>query len=653
MKKLRIAPDSPQPFPSDFTGQYPEETLDEQGFADSSAISPQSYSETNDSMNYENMPEETSFDSFYGEKQNIQPEDSYNNGGYSDSYSGINDNYSAYHDDYSGISSESFNEEFPDYTSPNFNNSGFDGGGPAVENLYLNNDSSSLPPSAASLSKRKLIALLAAGGAAVLLLGAGSWYWFNGIPFMSTEKTFEAGEAVSIPEGSTIRFLNDENAVVNQNKLTSPGYEYLIPGDYQTVVHHGFITEKWNITVKDTKAPEIASSSGNEKITAEVNSENFAPERYFNARDFSEVKLSVEGSINTSEIGEYPVTVKAEDKFGNTSQFSAVIEIIEENGMNEGKILTEYADGYLSLSAETMEKAKIGDMEIHPEKRTEDMIQTIENSMKNPRPYHISLTLLDDYSSYYNYEVFTGADANGDTMESLGMTYQEFRKYVTENGIEPEKQYSSSSVNAPSHENSDKEEEKKEDNNSENSTDEKDENQSQQNEPSQPENPDENTGNTQDDNSYSNPNINGGNTGINSNPVSSGNTGSSSGNTGSSWTRPGSNNGGGSSGSSSFKPGNSSGNHSGGNSGSTPSNPIGGVSGGSSGGNTGSSSEPTTPPSDTCVIPPGAYATKQEADAVAQAYLMTPEGLEKYWGYWLDRPDSMDCDWWEIVYKPR
>ncbi len=109
-------------------------------------------------------------------------------------------------------------------------------------------------------------------------------------------------------------------------------YDSCFPGVYSVNVtarddYGNESSASYNVVVKDTEAPMILAGGYGKKI--KVNSRfNILDIIAFGDNADADVKLSVEGEVNTAKTGRYPLDITLEDDSGNQTKWDIVVEVV-------------------------------------------------------------------------------------------------------------------------------------------------------------------------------------------------------------------------------------------------------------------------------------------------------------------------------------
>lgn len=124
--------------------------------------------------------------------------------------------------------------------------------------------------------------------------------------------------------------LKDEGYVVNdeEKSITSKDKEYLKVGEYTfTLTYNESENKEVKVIVQDTTAPEFVKFS--EEVSFQEG-DSIELEKVFDAKDYSEVKITVEGEVDTNKPGDYKVVFVATDESGNKTEKECTIKITEK-----------------------------------------------------------------------------------------------------------------------------------------------------------------------------------------------------------------------------------------------------------------------------------------------------------------------------------
>lgn len=300
---------------------------------------------------------------------------------------------------------------------------------------------------------KKILAAIA--GVAVVSVGITSFICLNQpiIRVKAAEKTIEVGEKVVITKEALLdknkmdKNIYDDIVMTTDltrnevkytyNKKTgevvTEDQEYLAAGTYTVKFTVNNEENTVKIKVQDTKNPEFVGNR--ETITVEQNAEGFDLKNYYLAEDKSDVHIEAKNPSIT-EKKEVKATVNAKDKFDNTEKKKINVRIVTQEDIKNGVKLTPMIDGNVPVTEDTLEKAKSGELDIQVEDLDEDIAKKMKEIESDDVKGTTSYEDTGDTSNTFNRKAFT---TNGDeSMESLGMTYKEYREYVNNNFIDPE-----------------------------------------------------------------------------------------------------------------------------------------------------------------------------------------------------------------------
>lgn len=144
--------------------------------------------------------------------------------------------------------------------------------------------------------------------------------------------TFELGQDVYNNPANFVKEANDNMEVkavsqgirVKQNRFVTGTMDYLVCGTYDFEIISGSKTIPFKIKIKDTKAPTLSDAPS--EITTPAG-ESIDWDSFFGAKDLSGVEYSTDPSIDTSSVQTSEVTLKIEDRYGNSVTKTVVVNV--------------------------------------------------------------------------------------------------------------------------------------------------------------------------------------------------------------------------------------------------------------------------------------------------------------------------------------
>lgn len=164
---------------------------------------------------------------------------------------------------------------------------------------------------------------------------------------VTREKTYELGDDVVLdPAEFILSDLNDDelkevkidSELINSDlyeysgwtrKVTDKGKKILSKGTYTVKFIYDDKEYPVSLIIKDTTAPTFVSPT--RTIFIQEGEEMPDINTFYKADDLDEVTLSMEGEVDTSEAGRYPVTIIATDASGNSTSLDVTVRVLGEN----------------------------------------------------------------------------------------------------------------------------------------------------------------------------------------------------------------------------------------------------------------------------------------------------------------------------------
>ncbi len=128
-------------------------------------------------------------------------------------------------------------------------------------------------------------------------------------------------------------------------KVTDKGKKILSKGTYTVKFIYDDKEYPVSLIVKDTTAPTFVSPT--RTIFIQEGEEMPDINTFYKADDLDEVTLSMEGEVDISEAGRYPVTIIATDASGNSTSLDVTVRVL---GENEGIEVTLSMEGEVDIS---------------------------------------------------------------------------------------------------------------------------------------------------------------------------------------------------------------------------------------------------------------------------------------------------------------
>ncbi len=170
------------------------------------------------------------------------------------------------------------------------------------------------------------------------------------IELKQTEFVYELGEEVSadvsdyLKDADTTKNIKDysllsDSLMVKEKKFMKGDLTFLPVGEYKLNITYRKEKKHFLVKVLDTIAPEFIVTQ--EVIEIEENVENIDLTTFFEAKDYSKIKLSIDGDYDLSKVGEYNLKIIAEDESNNKAEKEFILKVnqkivpkVEENLSN-------------------------------------------------------------------------------------------------------------------------------------------------------------------------------------------------------------------------------------------------------------------------------------------------------------------------------
>lgn len=297
-----------------------------------------------------------------------------------------------------------------------------------------------------------------AGIGAVVVVCLGIVYAITSQPSIVVKaQEIEVGEKVSLAKESLldtekmdaelvddIKITSDlmtdtENYSYNEEtgEVTSKDETYLKAGTYTVTFTYGDKTEDVEIKVQDTKAPEFIGFR--DTIVVEQNAEGFDLSRYFLAEDKSEVTVKAKEEPGISKTETIKSTIVATDEFDNSIEEQCEIKVVTQEDIKNGTKLTPMVDGMVPVSADTLEKAKSGEIDIQIEDANEELSKAYKDIQDNKLEGKSSFVALENNDDYFFARKFeaTNAVANQSSEEESQVKESENTSDSSANSTQP------------------------------------------------------------------------------------------------------------------------------------------------------------------------------------------------------------------------
>lgn len=154
---------------------------------------------------------------------------------------------------------------------------------------------------------------------------------------------YELGEEISADVSD---YLKDADSIKNINdyKIVTTDFEIVDnmlvfnndeakTGDYNINIVYKKMIKKVIIRVVDTISPEFTNFTDNIKV--EQNTEKIDFLKYFEAKDLTDVEITIEGEYNLTKEGEYEITVIAKDSNENQTKKKSTITVYKKETTKE------------------------------------------------------------------------------------------------------------------------------------------------------------------------------------------------------------------------------------------------------------------------------------------------------------------------------
>lgn len=119
--------------------------------------------------------------------------------------------------------------------------------------------------------------------------------------------------------------MSSDDLILKDNTFIKRELDLVPVGKYNFNIQYKDKTKKFVIEVVDTTKPEFNSLKS--IIELEETKENINLTEYFEASDFSNVTLAIEGEYNLSEAGEYKLKIIATDESNNIASEDFVLKV--------------------------------------------------------------------------------------------------------------------------------------------------------------------------------------------------------------------------------------------------------------------------------------------------------------------------------------
>lgn len=198
---------------------------------------------------------------------------------------------------------------------------------------------------------------------AIILLSAASIYFYSTPRIIDVKKSFqfEYGEIVDLSINEVLEVSNEkiyDTAKIDLHTLEfKAGIDYPNVGTYQAQVSYRIrgSLSKIGITINivDTVSPEFTKFQDSFEIEQNGIKPNYST--YFEASDLSEAIVTIDDtSVDYNVVGDYVITVKAIDNYGNETQKDASVKIIQKkastNTSNRSNAELYYVNGILVVN---------------------------------------------------------------------------------------------------------------------------------------------------------------------------------------------------------------------------------------------------------------------------------------------------------------
>lgn len=182
---------------------------------------------------------------------------------------------------------------------------------------------------------KKAIALAGVGIVGIVVLGviliANMQPTQPNIALLKEEFTVEYGETFSTVPKDYVKADEEvlkETRIVVSNTKYDDGNSYPKVGTYKAKATYKEEELTFMIVVKDTTNPEFVDFKETLEIEKGKNDYDFVSQ--YKAEDLSEVTITVDTSkVNFDVVGDYEITVKAEDKYKNKTSKKATVKVKE------------------------------------------------------------------------------------------------------------------------------------------------------------------------------------------------------------------------------------------------------------------------------------------------------------------------------------
>ena len=186
----------------------------------------------------------------------------------------------------------------------------------------------------------------------------------SSIHLKSDKFIFEYGDEVCskiecyIDDASFTKKINEfeliaRDLVIKDDKFVSDDSNVLNIGRYDLEIKNQNQSKKFLIEVIDSTPPEFTEFS--ELIILEQNSIDVDLTSFFMADDLFEVKITLQGDIDLSKVGEYTVNVIATDENNQKSEKEATIKVIDFESAKKENSVSKNIEGKVYKSSAMIE----------------------------------------------------------------------------------------------------------------------------------------------------------------------------------------------------------------------------------------------------------------------------------------------------------
>lgn len=216
----------------------------------------------------------------------------------------------------------------------------------------------------------------------------------SSIHLKSDKFIFEYGEEVCskiecyIDDVSSTKNINElelitKDLVIKDDKFVSDDSDILNIGRYDLEIKNKEQSKKFSIEVIDSTSPEFIEF--NELVVVEQNAIDVDLTSFFKADDLFEVKITLQGDIDLSKVGEYDIKVIASDENNNKSEKKATIKVIDIESAKKENSVSKNIEGkiYKSSAMVEYENNKNKSQETIKSNNNQSSSQNSNNSNKN------------------------------------------------------------------------------------------------------------------------------------------------------------------------------------------------------------------------------------------------------------------------------